>query len=133
MFCYGITNSGKTFTVIGDEENKEKHGLLPRVLEYLTAIRGEILKKDYQIIKNWKEFLEILSNSEKFTLCDMKLVLEAFEIYNEDIMDLTIDWPKDKYGVALVRPKLHLKEVNRKILIKGFFNFLKNKIKINKK
>lgn len=120
MFCYGITNSGKTFTVIGDEENKENHGFLPRIMEYLTRIRCEIKSQQHKITSQWEEFLEISNNSEKFALFDMKIVLESFEIYNEDIMDLTVDLPRDKFGVVLVRPKLHLKEINRKIFIKGY-------------
>ena len=36
IFSYGVTNSGKTYTVIG---NKEKPGLLPRFIDYIFQAR----------------------------------------------------------------------------------------------
>ena len=49
----------------------------------------------------------------------MKIKFEALEIYNEDLMDLSLDLPRDKSGIILVKPKLYLKEINRKTIVKG--------------
>jgi len=61
-----------------------------------------------------------LQNHPEYKLTQMKVYLESFEIYNEDIYDLLADAKKDKISGNLIRPKLQMKEGdNRKVYIKG--------------
>ena len=62
IFVYGITNSGKTYTVNGDLQNP---GILQFSLLYLFK-RYQIFKKDY----------------------DLQLTCTFIEIYNEEVFDL---------------------------------------------
>ena len=111
--------------MIGNEENK---GILPQTMDRLLAIRDCLLEcrefpKDFDLKSD--EMRSFVLNEEKFQLEDLKYEFECFEIYNEDIMDLSQDPIKDKTGQFLPRIKLQLKENNRKIFIKGalFFFF----------
>lgn len=61
LFCYGITNAGKTHTVLGDPRQEESWGIIPRCLS--KAMR-------------------------KVENTDMDLYLSCFEIYNEQLLDL---------------------------------------------
>jgi len=119
IFSYGITNSGKTYTIIGNEENK---GILPRTLERLVDIKNLLLfgrqfPAEYDM--KAEDIKHQTSNSESFALEDIRYEFECFEIYNEEIMDLSQDLIKDKMGQILPRIKLQIKENNRKTLIKG--------------
>lgn len=62
IFTYGMTNAGKTFTVIG---SKSQPGILPKSLDCL-----------YDKIKNSENFV------------DSKLFANFLEIYNEEVFDL---------------------------------------------
>ena len=109
--------------MIGNEENK---GILPQTMDRLLAIRDCLLEcrefpKDFDLKSD--EMRSFVLNEEKFQLEDLKYEFECFEIYNEDIMDLSQDPIKDKTGQFLPRIKLQLKENNRKIFIKGAFFF----------
>lgn len=66
VFTYGQTNTGKTFTMLG---NKEKPGLLPLAVE--------------EIMKFYSNFENNMNNNE-----NMRLSCSYFEIYNEKIYDL---------------------------------------------
>ena len=70
IFCYGITNAGKTYTVTGPEEclnaPNQEWGLVPRSL---------------------RELYELCNGA------DERLVLSFFEVYNEQIYDLLVKNP----------------------------------------
>lgn len=85
----------------------------------MLSLKGEIDIKNEEFISSWKELIELENGSERFRLNEMKINFEALEIYNEDLMDLSLDLPRDKSGIILVKPKLYLKEINRKIIVKG--------------
>jgi len=61
LFCYGITNAGKTHTVLGDPRKHESWGIMPRCLATLL---------------------------QKVENTDMEVYLSSFEIYNEQLLDL---------------------------------------------
>ncbi len=84
VFTYGMTNAGKTFTVIG---TPEKPGILPQALKKLL----EYKEGNNSSVNRYKNFY-----------CNF------VEIYNEDIFDLLADDPtgKNKY----FKRKLNIKE-----------------------
>ena len=75
IFTYGMTNAGKTYTVIGTPENP---GILPLALKNLMEYEDEELS---QIKKN------------KF---NNNFYCNFVEIYNEDVFDLLADDPTGK-------------------------------------
>ena len=85
VFIYGMTNAGKTFTVIGTPENP---GILPQALKTL-------LEYDVKKINNEKN-------------ANINFNYNFVEIYNEDVFDLLADVPtsKNKY----FKNKLNVKE-----------------------
>ena len=93
IFTYGMTCSGKTFTIIGSNNDP---GVLPRSIEY-------ILKSNYL-------------NNNYFLTCNF------FEIYNEDCYDLLANFKlndnsekKNKKNKQQQREKLQMKENNKQI------------------
>lgn len=61
-----------------------------------------------------------LPNHPEYKLADLKVFLESFEIYNEDIYDLLLDNKKDKISGSIIRPKLQMKEKDKgRVYIKG--------------
>jgi len=124
LFSYGITNAGKTFTIMGKEKNgnfgkmadgahvKDCDGIVPRAIEH-------ILKKIEELNKR-----SINNNRIKYSLN-----MSYLEIYNEDVYDLL---PKDKpsggsrFGKHLLDNdrKLHIRDLrNGNIHIKGLAKF----------
>ena len=86
VFTYGMTNAGKTFTVIG---TPEKPGILPLALKNLI---------EYDVNKNIKN--EKITN--KVFYCNF------VEIYNEEVFDLLTDDPTKKN--KFFKKKLNIKE-----------------------
>ena len=85
VFTYGMTNAGKTFTVIG---TPDKPGILPQALKTL-------LEYDVKKINN--------ENNANFNFyCNF------VEIYNEDVFDLLADDPTGKN--KFFKNKLNVKE-----------------------
>lgn len=96
IFSYGVTNAGKTHTIIG---NKTDPGLLPRLLSYLMVVKEAILKGE-----------EVVEFHDTETPIDLEVGFESFEIYNEEIFDLNPDSKKADKGKVVERPKLKVKE-----------------------
>lgn len=65
IFTYGLTNAGKTYTVIGDPINP---GILPHSLKYITQMVDEEYKNRF--------------SERPHILCNF------IEIYNEEVFDL---------------------------------------------
>lgn len=93
IFTYGMTCSGKTFTIMGSDENP---GILPRSMEYIL---GRVTSS-----------------------VDVKLFCNFYEIYNEECYDLLTDMDKTpdkkkkkKAPNTLERKKLILKEANKQV------------------
>lgn len=103
LFSYGITNSGKTFTMIGNDQNP---GMLPNALHLLIKIKESFSKK----IANTSPYFDFdkLRNDE-MNLMDFSIFLQSFEIYNDEIYDLSVT-----PITANERTKLKLKEIKNK-------------------
>lgn len=84
VFTYGMTNAGKTYTVIGTPDNP---GILPQSLKYLLEYKEENI---------------INTNEYKNFYCNF------VEIYNEDVFDLLADDPNGKN--KFFKKKLNIKE-----------------------
>lgn len=89
LFTYGLTNSGKTYTMIGEPSNP---GILPMALNY-------IIKSGEQSLDNLNDNVEKNENS-----IPPQIFCNFIEIYNEEIFDLLANEVKGK------RKKLALKE-----------------------
>ncbi|CAD8063092.1 unnamed protein product [Paramecium sonneborni] len=98
VFTYGVTNSGKTYTIIG---NQEAPGILPLTLQTLDKIKTAFLLNkttieiDGQVIKIGE------SPYDDYVLKEVNYTFQSFEIYNEEIYDL----------LANNKTKLQLKEI----------------------
>eukprot|EP00299_Pterocystis_sp_00344_P009761 c4213_g1_i1.p1 GENE.c4213_g1_i1~~c4213_g1_i1.p1 ORF type:complete len:802 (+),score=212.89 c4213_g1_i1:454-2859(+) len=83
LFAYGITGSGKTFTVEGGEnarDNPKMHGLVYRTVKEIFRI----------------------ALGERSGAYDTKIEVQLMELYNEDFRDLLVD-PNDKTPKPEVR------------------------------
>ena len=43
VFTYGVTNAGKSFTIVGDDENP---GVLPNTINWLISMKNSLFNKD---------------------------------------------------------------------------------------
>lgn len=118
IFAYGYTNSGKTYSILGDTRHldldfnqniffqRKSIGILPRILVELIG------KKKPARIEDSREWVS-------------EIKLSAFEIYQEKVFDLFIDRPK------LTKNKKNL-ETSRKFnqleSHHGKYNFKKERI-----
>ncbi|CAD8149610.1 unnamed protein product [Paramecium pentaurelia] len=98
VFTYGVTNSGKTYTIIGTQEAP---GILPLTLSTLDKIKTAFLLNkttieiDGQVIKIRE------SPYDDYVLKEVNYTFQSLEIYNEEIYDL----------LANNKTKLQLKEI----------------------
>lgn len=89
VFAYGVTNSGKTYTISGTEDEP---GVLPRALQFVTREQNMRKENDAKPIA--------------------KITASYLEIYNENVYDL-IPQPQRK------RHALRLQDCDGKIQVKG--------------
>lgn len=89
VFAYGVTNSGKTYTITGTDDEP---GVLPRALRYIASELARRKENDAQPIA--------------------KVTASYLEIYNENVYDL-IPPPHRK------RHPLRLQDCDGKIQVKG--------------
>ncbi len=45
IFSYGVTNAGKSYTMIGDDKN---HGILPNTLNWLLSFKKDLLEDNIE-------------------------------------------------------------------------------------
>lgn len=115
ILCLGVSNSGKTYTATG--ESKENQGLLQRLIYNLLAMKLKFLEKkekNNEFFVRKEEIEEIIINSELYSFEDFALSLEAFEVFNEEIIDLS----SEEYYKS---SKPQLGEIHKKIFIQSFF------------
>ncbi|KAL4509989.1 hypothetical protein ABPG72_010182 [Tetrahymena utriculariae] len=107
IFAYGVTNSGKTHSILGSKKyNQIGDGILPRVLFFLVEAKKLIKQQIQQKVDfnddgifsenkitidginiDLKNFI-FHSHNHHHKLQDINILFENFEIYNEDIYDL---------------------------------------------
>ena len=108
IFSYGVTNAGKTHTIVG---NQEDMGILPRLLNDLMNIKNSILNK----VPVEGVYLSL---QEETNPLDLMVSLECFEIYNEEIFDLMVEQRRnEKNPKQNDRQKLKLRDINKKLII----------------
>ena len=126
IFTYGVTNAGKTHTIMG---RKNDSGILPKTLKTLIDVKTKIeahINDPNAVIElspmheiRMEKFIK-LAEYPDYKFESVKLYLESFEIYNEEIYDLLIENKKDRLTGQIIRNKLNMKEKdNKKVYIKG--------------
>lgn len=115
VFSYGVTNAGKTHTIVGKND-----GILPRILQDLIHLKHRV--QAGEPVPGLDLTLAGTSSSSQtdYSATDVELTMECFEIYNEDIFDLNMkEGPKRQsmLGGQYERPKLKIKDNNRKMVI----------------
>ncbi len=94
VFAYGVTNSGKTHTMIG---TRDQPGVLIELVRTLLDKAAAIARGDFSGLG---EQVMRLPHNPDFQLRRLRLALTACEVYNEEVHDL----------LAKARGKLVLKE-----------------------
>lgn len=135
IFTYGVTNAGKSHTIVGDDE---RPGILPNTINWLLQMKKILKTKqmtnscqtsqtDY-FSNNFFNVNDLFLGSEENSeydlikssrFKDLDLSLQCFEIYNDELHDLF-----SKKGMNQKQKKLHIKEINKKLVIEN----LKTKI-----
>ena len=94
VFSYGVTNAGKSFTMVGDDKNK---GILPNTLEWIfqfksavdktTAPPSEIFSKNSigleELFCLQRDFYSDESLGE-ISVRSLTVEISCFEIYNDE-------------------------------------------------
>jgi len=96
IFSYGVTNAGKTHTIIGE---KSDPGLLPKLFCYLMEIKDSIIKKE-----------TVHHAIDGRIPVDVEITFESFEIYNEEVFDLNPVQGKPQNTKITERPKLKVRD-----------------------
>lgn len=112
VFAYGVTNSGKTYTIHGNEANGSE-GILPRIfrsgftmLELLQSPEG----REHDVVNEFGNYdnFEVIQRHFDPT-ASYSIVFSALEIYNEKLVDLLDSRGKD----------LKMVEESGEMLVKG--------------
>lgn len=100
LFSYGITNAGKTYTILGDLKEKNdancKWGIIPRAI-------NDILDRIHRFPKR---------------MGSVDLYLSFFEVYNEQIHDL-LPKKSDSKNLGLPPPNLKVGERQGQTIVRG--------------
>uniref|UniRef100_A0A7S4AHN6 Kinesin-like protein n=1 Tax=Pseudo-nitzschia australis TaxID=44445 RepID=A0A7S4AHN6_9STRA len=116
LFSYGITNAGKTHTVLGDinSTNQSNWGIIPRAISDVFH-RSRICSAPSSIISSVNPSLK---DSNQQSPCD--LYISFFEIYNENVYDLMpSNKSKSSKHLNELLPSLKVRECRRQIFIRG--------------
>eukprot|EP00927_Polykrikos_kofoidii_P055324 TRINITY_DN49593_c0_g1_i1.p1 TRINITY_DN49593_c0_g1~~TRINITY_DN49593_c0_g1_i1.p1 ORF type:complete len:909 (-),score=184.57 TRINITY_DN49593_c0_g1_i1:136-2862(-) len=92
IFAYGQTGSGKSFSVVGNVENEDQAGLLPRAC-----------KKLFDMIKARCSAVEEGATTQSF---QATVLASYFEIYNEKVFDLLTSKRQNTELVVRYHPQL---------------------------
>lgn len=99
LFSYGITNAGKTHTVLGDlnSTNQDNWGIIPRAIS------------------------DVFERNRIQSVSPFDLYISFFEIYNENVYDLIPSNKSipSKYNVNSTLPALKVRECRGQILVRG--------------
>ncbi|KAG7352280.1 kinesin motor domain containing protein [Nitzschia inconspicua] len=110
LFSYGITNAGKTYTVLGDlsSRNQSNWGIIPRAI-------SEVFDHQQQNSIAASSSARISSHQTS----QLELYVSFFEIYNEQVYDLIpSEKTVSKYPLGDVHP-LKVRECRGEILVSG--------------
>jgi hypothetical protein len=117
LFSYGITNAGKTHTVLGDMKstNQANWGIIPRAI-------SDIFQQNR--IHSMSDDSAIASSNSSNTNCKQKppcnLYISFFEIYNENIFDLmSSNTVSSSKNVNISPEALKVRECRGQIFVRG--------------
>lgn len=117
LFSYGITNAGKTHTVLGDlnSTNQNKWGIIPRAISDLFERKRENSISDSKTARCGSGNVDC-KQSPPFDL-----YISFFEIYNENVYDLIPSKKSvpSKYNVNSTLPALKVRECRGQIFVRG--------------
>lgn len=132
VLSYGSTITEKMYTLVGTTEDP---GILPRSIEVLLDMKTRIVHGLSEKVTQWlsqgqdtglMKTLEVFEDKSKDLdgngggqAVDLRIYIEAFEIYNEEVYDLLKD-PKKENSTGL--------EPKQKVLLKGKGKFLLYKL-----
>lgn len=101
LFTYGITNAGKTHTILGNLADPTQWGILPRAMQDLCRVDGGHVKMSFLEIYN-EQLLDLLSEEPPTTTLAMKKSLKISG--NSVVTGLTKhDVPNVQAGLELVQ------------------------------
>jgi hypothetical protein len=117
LFSYGITNAGKTHTVLGDlnSTNQNKWGIIPRAISDVFERKRNNSMYDSKIAHCGS------GNADCKQSPPFDLYISFFEIYNENVYDLIPSNKSipSKYNVDSTLPALKVRECRGQILVRG--------------
>ncbi|KAI8636332.1 kinesin motor domain-containing protein [Parasitella parasitica] len=136
IFAYGVTNSGKTYTVMGKQPQNEHTGLLPRAMSTIFNSIGDrkseakikpvmhsLLQKYDQSADENRHVLQACSTHDNLFMTADKIDIDpnyeygiwvSFnEIYNEQVYDLLTAATATATAARQKRPQLQLKYEQR--------------------
>uniref|UniRef100_A0A7S3PYE2 Kinesin motor domain-containing protein n=1 Tax=Chaetoceros debilis TaxID=122233 RepID=A0A7S3PYE2_9STRA len=118
LFSYGITNAGKTYTIMGEEAKLEEGGKDKATLN-LSENHGFIPRTIQQIL----DTIDELNGSAEIGNTSYALKMSYFEIYNEQVYDLLpkkSSAPASKYVGAVGENPLKIRESGSgRVYVKG--------------
>lgn len=118
LFSYGITNSGKTHTILGDmnSTNQAGWGIIPRAINdifqhnRIDSVGGNSAATAFNVSDNL--------NSKQKPTCN--LYISFFEIYNENVFDLMpSNMSSSLKNVNFSPPALKVRECRGQIFVRG--------------
>ncbi|KAM3128774.1 hypothetical protein pb186bvf_019122 [Paramecium bursaria] len=115
IFTYGVTNSGKTYTVVG---TNNEPGILIQTMRELYKIRNDVRQLKSQIIGDCG--LPIQIDFDNYLLDSIEYSFQCMEIYNSDVYDLL-----QQTGQKI---KLQLKEIDKRCIAKDCSEYKINEI-----
>lgn len=97
----GPSNSGKTYTMLGDFGNSP--GIFPLLLANLQGMRrsfAERKPKSSEFFLKRDDLEDLSVGSDILVFEDFSLFLELFELYNDEICDLALPRPHSRLSNA---------------------------------
>lgn len=95
IIAYGSTGSGKTFTILGDEEVEKE------IMSYKINDSNEELKQSWGILPNSIENIFELIEEKRLCGEECKLKCSYIEVYNEEIYDLLSKVPNSNAKIVV--------------------------------
>jgi len=86
LFCYGITNAGKSFTSMGDAHDQSKWGIIPRALQDIFArLQGAHIELNMSYLEIYNENVHDLLPSEEQPSYERRATLKIREQQDGEI------------------------------------------------
>ena len=115
LFSYGITNAGKTHSVLGDinSSNQSNWGIIPRAISEVYS------RIAFQSNNNNNNNNNSRNGQVSSSLPTFQLYVSFFEIYNEQVYDLIPSKSSLSKHLFGVQPSLKVRECRGQTLVRG--------------